>query len=248
MPKRRSDPHHVIAREEMIRTCLRLNAEGLNTGSAGNLSVRIDGGFLITPSGVAYDRMTPEMIVEMDMEGRYRGDWVPSSEWRFHWDILRARPDVNAVLHSHAVNCAILACARMDIEAYHYMVAVAGGSVIKCSGYAPFGTPELSREALSALGPRNACLLANHGVIALGKSVDAAFSVLAEVEQLARIVIGVRCLGGGRVLSEAEMAVVLNRFRTYGKQLNELTEADLADSDRVTPPERIGSPRRRGAK
>jgi len=248
MAKRVNNLRDAATREEMINACLRLNAEGLNTGSAGNLSVRIDGGFLITPSGVAYDRMTPEMIVEMDMEGRYRGDWVPSSEWRFHWDILRTRSDVNVVLHSHAVNCAILACARMDIEAYHYMVAVAGGSVIKCSGYAPFGTPDLSREALNALGPRNACLLANHGVIALGTTVDKAFGVLAEVEQLARVVIGVRSLGGGRVLSEAEMAVVLSRFRTYGKQVSELTEADLADSDRVTPPERIDAPRRRGTK
>lgn len=245
MAKRKAPLADLAVRENIIATCRRMNDAGLNVGSAGNLSVRVDGGLLITPSGIAYESMTPDMIAEMDLEGRYYGDYVPSSEWRFHYDILRARPDINVVLHSHATHCAILACSRIDIESHHYMVAAAGGSVIKCSGYAPFGTPELSALALEALGPRNACLLGNHGVIALGPTTGAAFGVLQEVEQLARITIGLRSLGGGYRLNDREMGVVLNRFRTYGKQPSELTEADLADPDRVVPPERAGTTRRR---
>jgi L-fuculose-phosphate aldolase len=231
---------NIEIRRDIIATCLRLNAAQLNTGAAGNVSVRIPGGFLITPSGIPYDVMTPDQIVEMDMDGRYYGDYIPSSEWRFHYDILRQRTDVDAVIHTHAPNCAALACCRMDIEPIHYMVGVAGGPVIKCSGYAPFGTPELSREALAALGPRNACLLGNHGVITLGKTLGKAFGVLEEVEYLARLTIACRSMGGGVRLGDDEMNVVLQRFRTYGKQAGELTDADRTDPNRVVPPERGG--------
>lgn len=231
-------------REEMIATCQKMNAAGLNIGSAGNLSVRIDGGFLITPSGIAYDKMDAAQIVEMDMEGRYYGDFIPSSEWRFHHDILKVRHDIDVVLHSHAPNCAILACCRLDIPPIHYMVGVSGGSVVKCSGYAPFGTQELSVEALQALGPRNACLLGNHGVITLGKTMSEAFSVLAEVENLAHIYIGTRALGGGALLSEAQMNVVLQRFKTYGKQAAEI---DPSITERVEPPVHGGARLRRSA-
>lgn len=227
-------------RREMIATCLRMNAEGLNVGSSGNLSVRVGDGFLITPSGIPYDRMTPEMIVPMDMDGRYYGDYIPSSEWRFHYDILKARPDVNVVLHSHAVHCAILACTRRDIPAIHYMVGVGGGAVIKCSDYAPFGTQALSEAALAALEDRMACLLGNHGVIALGKTQDKAFGVLQEVENLARIYIGTLTIGGGVVLGAAEMDVVLQRFKTYGKQAWEI---DPAITERVEPPAHGGKVR-----
>lgn len=220
-------------RQEMIATCLKMNATGLNVGSAGNLSVRVGDGFLITPSGIAYEAMTPDMIVPMDMEGRYYGDLVPSSEWRFHYDILKARPDVDVVLHSHATHCAILACTRRDIPAIHYMVGVGGGAVIKCSDYAPFGTQALSAAALAALEDRMACLLGNHGVIALGKTQGQAFRVLQEVEHLARIYIGTLAIGGGVVLGQAEMDVVLQRFKSYGKQAGEI---DPAISERVEPP------------
>ncbi|SKA35058.1 class II aldolase/adducin family protein [Consotaella salsifontis] len=228
-------------REEMIATCRRMNAAGLNTGSSGNLSVRIDGGLLITPSGIPYDVMRPEQIVEMDEDGRYYGDFIPSSEWRFHYDIQKARPDIKVVLHSHAVHCAILACCRMDIPPIHYMVGVGGGSVVRCSGYAPFGTQALSNEALKALGPRNACLLGNHGVIALGQTMTQAFGVLEEVENLARIYIGTRTLGAGVLLSDADMDVVLQRFKTYGKQAGEI---DPSIAERVEPPAHGGASRR----
>lgn len=220
-------------RQAMIDVCRRMNADGLNLGAAGNLSVRIDDGLLITPSGVAYGQMAPQQIVEMDMDGRYYGDLVPSSEWRFHYDILRARPDIDVVLHSHATHCAILACCHMDIPAIHYMVGIGGGHVIKCSGYAPFGTQALSAEAIAALGPRNACLLGNHGVIALGTTLDNAYAVLAEVENLARIYIGTQTLGRGVLLTDAQMDVVLERFKTYGKQAGEIDESL---TERVEPP------------
>ncbi|WP_237154173.1 class II aldolase/adducin family protein [Oryzibacter oryziterrae] len=227
-------------REDIIATCKRMNAAGLNIGSAGNLSVRIPGGLLLTPSGIAYDKMTPEMIVEMDDDGRYFGDYIPSSEWRFHYDILKARPDVNVVLHSHATSCSILACCRMDIPPIHYMIGVGGGSIIKCSDYAPFGTKELSVHALEALGPRMACLLGNHGVITLGKTTESAFKVLEEVENLARIYIGTRALGGGVLLTETQMDVVLQRFKTYGKQLKDM---DPSITERVEPPPHGGPAR-----
>jgi L-fuculose-phosphate aldolase len=220
-------------RQEIIATCLRMNAEGLNVGSSGNLSVRVGDGFLITPSGISYDKITPDMIVAMDMAGRYYGDYIPSSEWRFHYDILKARPDVNVVLHSHAVHCAILASTRRDIPAIHYMIGVAGGSVVKCSGYAPFGTQALSQEALAALEDRMACLLGNHGIIALGKTQADAFHVLQEIENLARIYIGTLQIGGGVVLGAPEMDTVLQRFKTYGKQLGDI---DPAITERVEPP------------
>ncbi|PIO96680.1 class II aldolase/adducin family protein [Pleomorphomonas carboxyditropha] len=224
---------HLDLRKEIIATCLRMNAAGLNNGSAGNLSVRVDGGLLITPSGIAYEDLTPEMIVEMDWDGRYYGSLIPTSEWRFHYEILKARPDIDVVLHSHALHCAILACCRLDIPPVHYMIGVSGGDVIKCSGYAPFGTPELSALALEALGPRSVCLLGNHGVIATGKTIDKAFGVLEEVENLARIYIGTRMLGGGVILGKPEMDVVLERFKSYGKQPSEV---DQSLKNKVEPP------------
>ena len=184
--------------------------------------------------------MAPEQIVEMDWDGRYYGDFVPSSEWRFHYDILKSRPDTNVILHSHAANCATVACCGLDLPPIHYMVAVSGGSVVKCSGYAPFGTKELSVEALKALGSNNACLLGNHGVITLGQTMDQAFSVLAELEHVARIFIGTAALGGAKLLSEKQMAVVLERFKTYGKQHVDPVALGVAPENVVQPPERAG--------
>ena len=232
--------NQIEIRKEMIATCLRMNAAGLNLGTAGNLSVRIDGGFLVTPSGIAYEAMTPYQIVEMDFNERYYGDYMPSSEWRFHHAILKHRADANVVLHSHAIHCAILASCHLDIPPVHYMVAVAGGSVIKCSGYAPFGTEDLSWEALAALGPRNACLLGNHGVITLGTTMHQAFALLEEVEYLARHYIGTRELNSGVTLSAAEMADVLQRFKTYGKQADELADIARSESDHVVSPKHGG--------
>ena len=144
-------------RKEIIQTALRMNETGINHGSSGNVSVRQDDGILITPSGLAYDTLVPEDIVKVFWDGSYEGRRLPSSEWRFHLDIMRERDDVNAVIHTHATACTTLACLRMDIPAFHYMIAVAGGNSIRCSDYARFGTQELSDHILKALENRAAC-------------------------------------------------------------------------------------------
>ena len=136
--------NHPELRNEIIDVCRRMNALGINQGTSGNVSARIDGGLLITPSGVPYDDLLPEQIVEMDAEGRYVGEYLPSSEWRMHYDIIRKRPEAGAVVHTHAVHCTALSCLRIGIPAFHYMIAVAGGTDIRCSDYATYGTQALS--------------------------------------------------------------------------------------------------------
>jgi L-fuculose-phosphate aldolase len=233
-------PDERTIRNDMIATCLKMNAAGLNIGTAGNLSVRLRGGFLVTPTGVDYELMQPEQIVAMDFDDHYYGDFYPTSEWRFHAAILKARPDANVVLHSHALYCTMLASCRMDIPALHYGIAGVGDDHIECSGYAPFGTPQLSVEALKALGPRHACLLGNHGVIVLGKTIPKTFQLLQEVEFLAHHYIGTLMLGKGVILSKDQMHVVLERYKTYGKQPSEFQRSDAPPEHQVIPPERGG--------
>jgi L-fuculose-phosphate aldolase len=204
-------------RAAMVAICRSMNAAGLNQGTSGNLSVRAGAEcMLITPSGLAYEAMQPGDIAELGFDGRWRGPRRPSSEWRFHRDILRSRPDVGAVLHTHSTYCTTLACLREGIPAFHYMVAVAGGADIRCGRYATFGTQELSVAALEALEGRRACLLANHGLIALGDTPERALSLAVEVEALAHMYLLARQTGSPVLLDAAEMARVLELFRTYG--------------------------------
>ena len=209
---------HRAEREALIAAALRMNALGINQGTSGNLSVRIDGGLLITPSGVPYDRLKPRDIVAMDLAGGWTGRLQPSSEWRFHVDIMAGRDDVAAIVHTHSPAATALACLRRPIPAFHYMVAVGGGADIRCSGYATFGTAALSQAALAALEDRRACLLANHGVIATGASLDRALSLAQEVETLARMYLTLLPAGEPVLLDAAEMERVLNKFRSYGVQ------------------------------
>jgi L-fuculose-phosphate aldolase len=204
-------------RRGMVDTCRRMNASGINQGTAGNLSVRTERGFLITPSSLPYETMQPEDLVEMDFDGTYVGR-RPSSEWRFHRDILRARTDVDVVLHCHSVYATTLAVHHKEIPAFHYMVAVAGGNTIRCSGYATFGTQALSDEALAALEGRYACLLGQHGQISLGKTLESALWLAVEVETIARLYVQALPLGEPPVLSDAEIDRVLEQIRkmSYG--------------------------------
>lgn len=172
-------------RKEMVAICRRMNAAGINQGTAGNLSLRAGDGFLVTPSGMPYETMVPEDIVEMDFDGTYAGR-RPSSEWRFHRDILKTRGDINVVLHCHSVYATTLACHYKTIPAFHYMTGVAGGSTIRCAKYATFGTQALSDHALVALEGRLACLLGQHGQISLGATLEAALWLAIEVETAAR--------------------------------------------------------------
>lgn len=206
-------------RRRMVETCRGMNARGINQGTAGNLSARAGDGFLITPTSLPYERMEPEDLVEMGFDGTYRGRHRPSSEWRFHRDILRARPDVDVVLHCHSLHAAALACHGREIPAFHYMVGVAGGTTIRCARYATFGTQALSDHALEALRDRLACLLGHHGRISLGRTLDAALALAVEVETLAHMYVQARVLGEPPVLPEEEMRRVIEQMRrmSYGQ-------------------------------
>ena len=205
-------------RERMVDTCRKMNATGINQGTSGNLSVRSGDGFLITPSSLPYDKMGPGDLVEMDFEGSYAGR-RPSSEWRFHRDILKARKDVDVVLHCHSIYATTLACHHREIPAFHYMVGVAGGMTIRCAEYATFGTQALSDAALKALDERLACLLGQHGQISLGRTLDEALWLATEVETLSRLYVQALSLGDPPVLSEEEMARVIDQMRrmSYGQ-------------------------------
>jgi len=208
-------------RRAIIAKCRWMNANGLNQGTSGNISARWKDRMLITPSATPYDAMEPEMLASMPLEGDY-GSWTgplkPSTEWRFHLDILRARPDVNAVVHTHASYCTILAIANKPIPAVHYMIAAFGGPDIRCAAYATYGTKELSDNALAALEGRNGCLLANHGMITAGPSLDKAMWLAHELELLAKQYYHALVLGKPVILPDAEIARVQEGFKSYGLQ------------------------------
>jgi len=205
-------------RQALIAHARKLTQSGLTRNTSGNLSHRVAGGFLVTPSGMDYDRLEPDDIVFVDFAGKARGRRLPSSEWHFHREILATRDEVSVVLHAHSPFATSIACLHEGIPAFHYMVAVAGGADIRCAPYATFGTEELSRHAVVALEGRKACLLANHGQIALGTDFASAHKLAVEVETLAEMYWRARQIGTPIILDAAEMAVVLAKFRTYGKQ------------------------------
>lgn len=223
MPAKSAFPDDTIdLRREIIETARALPHLGLTKGTSGNVSARTKDGFLITPSGTPYEQLTTGKIVAMDMDGRYRGDILPSSEWRMHLDFYASKPECGAVVHCHSPRAAALSCHRRDIPAFHYMVALAGGDRVACSDYASFGTRALSEAMIAALGDRNACLLANHGQIAGGPTLKKALSVAEGVEDLADQYLSALTLGEPVILDANEMATILKKFRSYGKQTSEL--------------------------
>lgn len=212
---------HIDLRNTIIKTALALNETGLSAGASGNVSARVPdtdgGGFLITPSGVKYHKLRAEDIVYMDFAGNViAGDYVPSSEWRFHMDIYNARDYAKAIVHAHPPCCTALACLNKEIPPFHYMVAMAGGKNIRCCRYAPFGTPELSQAVVEALDGRRACLMSHHGMIAYGDNLEKALSLAVEVEVLAQQYQLVLSMGEPELLSDQEMEDVMHRFWTYG--------------------------------
>lgn len=204
-------------RREMVDICRKMNSSGINQGTAGNLSVRTGDSFLITPSSLPYDTMTPDDIVEMDFDGTYVGR-RPSSEWRFHRDILRERTDIDVVLHCHSLYATTLACHHKSIPAFHYMIGVFGGTTMRCAEYATFGTQELSDNAIRALKDRTACLLGQHGQISLGKTFEKALWTAIEVETIARMYVQALTLGEPPILPDDEMERVMEQMRrmSYG--------------------------------
>jgi L-fuculose-phosphate aldolase len=208
-------------RDAIIATALAMNAADINRGKAGNVSARLVragfDGFLVTPTGLPYAQLVAGDVVAMTLAGDPLGARVPSSEWRFHRDIYRHRPDAGAIVHTHAPFATSLACLQRGIPAFHYMVAVAGGPDIRCAPYATFGTQALSDHAVAALAGRSACLLANHGMIALGGTLDEALALAIEVETLAEMYWRVLQIGEPKLLPADEMAAVLQKFATYGQ-------------------------------
>lgn len=208
-----------LLREQLVTATKKLCAIGLNQGTSGNVSIRSGDGFLITPSGVKTEAMTPHDMVFMDFSGEVPGkdsSIKPSSEWRFHRDILQARKEVGAVVHTHSMFATSMACLRFDIPPFHYMIALVGGDTIRCAPYALFGSQALSDGALQALVDRKACLLANHGMIALGKNLEQALDVALEVETLCEQYWRALQVGEPHLLTDAEMAEVFRQFQGYG--------------------------------
>jgi len=206
-------------RQGIIATCRTMKAIGLNQGTSGNVSHRVNDGMLITPTSLPYDRLTPSDIVVMRFDGTYEGLHRPSSEWRFHRDIMRSRTDVAVILHTHSVYCTTLAVHERAIPAFHYMVAVAGGDDIRCAPYACFGTHALSNNARAALEGRTACLLGHHGLIVLAPSFERALWLAVEIETLAKMYVHALAIGEPPKLSSSEMAQVREQIQrmNYGQ-------------------------------
>jgi len=205
-------------RKEIIATCLKMEELGINQGTSGNISYRYKDGLLITPSGVSYDLLKPKDIVFVPFSSKkdYKGEYPPSSELDFHFDILKAKPELNCVLHNHSTYATAMAICGQDIPAHHYMVAVGGGYKIPCATYATFGTEQLSQNAIKALDGHNACLLANHGVITTGVNLKKALWIAMEVENLAKQYLLAKQLGNPTILSNKEMDKILEAFKSYG--------------------------------
>ncbi len=211
-------------RQSLLEVTQKLSTKGLNRGTSGNVSVRHNldekRGYLITPSGMAAEDLTADDMVWMDFSGNTNATegnkHKPSSEWRFHHDILQAYPEVNAVIHTHSMFASTLSTLRRDIPAFHYMIALAGGDSIRCAPYALFGSQALSDNALIALENRKACLLANHGMIAIGTTLEKALAITLEVEVLCEQYLRALQVGEPYVLSQQEMAEVIAQFKDYG--------------------------------
>lgn len=204
--------------QQVIDSCLAMNAAGINQGTAGNLSVRFEDGFLITPSGMSYRQLRPADIVLVDLDGKSQDRLKPSSEWRMHRDIYAHNENAGAVLHAHSTFATALSCLRRDIPAFHYMIAVAGGNDIRCADYALFGTQALSDNMLTALQDRRACLLGTHGMICFHDNLDKVLWLGIEVETLAKQFWHALQLGNPVILSDAQMQQVIEQFAGYGKQ------------------------------
>lgn len=205
-------------RSELIATARALQPAGLNRGTAGNVSVRHGDGFYITPTGMAYDTLAEDDIPLMALDGSHVGRRKPSSEWRFHCDLYASRPEVGAVLHAHSPFAVSLACLRLDIPPFHYMIARFGGDTIRCAEYSIFGSKMLSTVALQAMADRKGCLLANHGLLVAGRDLNEALALAVELEELCEQYWRACQLGNPVLLSAGEMAEVLEKFKGYGQQ------------------------------
>lgn len=205
------------ARKELVAAIQRLDALGLNRGSTGNASVRVAGGMLITPTGAGADTLRADDLVVVADDGTMSGMWQPSSEWHFHRAIYRARLDVDAVVHTHSTHSTALACQRRALPPFHYMVAITGAASVPCVPYHTFGTEALSNAVVDGLGGGLACLLANHGLVTCGATIATALKIALEVESLCQSYLASLVLGEPARLDDAEMARVIEKFKSYGR-------------------------------
>lgn len=205
-------------RQAIIEQCLWMNAQGLNQGSSGNISARYKNQLIITPTAMAYAAMRPEMLVaiSLDATAKWQGSYQPSSEWRFHYDLMRARPDIGAIVHTHSPYATSLAITRRAIPAVHYMVALFGGNDVRCAAYATYGTQALSDHVLAAMQERKACLLANHGMLVAGETLTKAMWLASELETLAQQYYHALQLGSAVILTDEQMAEVHAKLANYG--------------------------------
>ena len=206
-----------VLRDAVVAAVQRLDALGMNRGSTGNVSARQGQGMLITPTGMGAEGLRPQDLVWVGFDGSVQGHWKPSSEWHFHQAAYLARPDLHAVVHTHSTHAAALACLRRPLPAFHYMVAVAGGDSVPLVPYFTFGTEALSRAVALALQNRDACLLANHGLVAAGVSVAQAMKVVQEIESLCEVYLKALAVAEPALLGADEMALVIDKFRSYGR-------------------------------
>ncbi len=206
-------------RSAVVETMRRLDMRGLNRGTSGNVAVRVEGGMLVSPSGIVPERLTADKVVFVSNDGLWDTTGAnPSSEWRMHLGILLRRPEAQAVVHCHSRHATILACAGREIPALHYMVAVAGGSHIPLAPYATFGTPELAEAIADTLEGFRACLMANHGQITIGRTLDEALAIADEVEEQAAVYCGTLAIGGPVLLGDDEMKHIRIKFAQYGQK------------------------------
>ena len=206
-------------REQVIEYSLKLLSEGLTNGTAGNVSIfnREKGLVAISPTGVNYSELTPEMISVVDLNGKLIEGLKPSSELEMHMILYRNREDVNAVIDTHPVYTTVLACLREDLPAIDYMIAVTGATKVRCAEYASYGTKELAENAYKAMGSSLAVILANHGLTTAGKDIANAFNITVQVEYISNLYIKARNIGEPIILPDNEMNSMLERFKTYGQ-------------------------------
>ncbi|KZM48458.1 class II aldolase/adducin family protein [Labrenzia sp. OB1] len=205
-------------RQAIIDACRDMNRQGINQGTSGNISARADDRMIITPSGIPYDRMTPDMLVSIPLDGlgKPEGPLPPSTEWQFHLALLQAKPEMHAIVHAHPVHCTALSINREEIPACHYMIALFGGNSVPLAGYALFGSEELAGEVVTAMRDRHGCLMANHGAVVAGETLEKGLWRLEELEVLARAYIISRSIGTPHILSDGEIDSVLGAVANYG--------------------------------
>jgi L-fuculose-phosphate aldolase len=212
-------PSDAALRDGAVTAMQRMDALGMNRGSTGNVSLRQGEGMLITPTGMGADDLRAEDMVWRGWDGTLRGAWEPSSEWPFHQAIYLARPDLHAIVHTHSVHAAALACLRRPLPPFHYMVAVAvaGGDDVPCVPYHLFGTDALSAAVAAAFTHRDACLMANHGLVAAGPTLARAMKVLQEIESLCEVYLKALAVGAPALLTREQMDEVIAKFKGYGR-------------------------------